>query len=615
MSSARSRIAFGLTSTMVSVLLIAMNIGIMPDYRDVARNGRDQLCAAIAANSSVMVRQRDLRRLQAVLSLVAQRNDDIVTAGVRRDDGSLAVEVGNHSRIWQPLEDGKSTDTQVMVPIHTSDNVLWGTVELRFRPVSPPGWWGYFINPQSLFVTFVGAVTFLLTSIYLRKTLQHLDPSKVVPGRVRSALDTLAEGLLVLDQNQRIMLANQSFAEIVGEPPEHLLGRSAADLPWDHPHGANEVSYPWEISFRDEAPLAGMMMHLLDHDGKRRSFMINCTPILGNDGKSRGVLASFEDVTQLEETQQALSRSKEAADAANRAKSEFLARMSHEIRTPMNAILGFTDVLRRGFESNDAERQEYLNTIHASGQHLLNLINDILDLSKVESGRLEVEKIRCAPFQLMHEAVTVLRGQAERKGINLTCEAPDGLPETICTDPVRFRQLLTNLIGNAVKFTEQGGVRVVARLAGGRRSPHLVVEVIDTGIGIPEETLDRIFDPFVQADTSVTRRFGGTGLGLAISRRFAEALGGDLTVRSEYGKGSVFSFTVDTGPLNSIPILSAERLNAALHTNVEGRTISGELPPARILVVDDGDSNRKLINLVLSRAGATCRLPAMAKRR
>ncbi len=386
MFSARSRIAFGLTSTVISVVLIAMNVGIMPDYRDVAMRGRAQLCEAIAANSSVVVRQRDLQRMQAILELIVDRNDEILTAAVRREDGSLAAVVGHHEETWKPIVGDESTPTQVSVPIR-ANNAQWGTVELTFRPFTRTGWLGYVTNPQVLFVTFVGTATFLLASVYLRKTLQHVDPSKVVPGRVRSALDTLAEGLLVLDHNYRIMLANQSFAEIVGEPPERLMGRSASDLPWASSPAVDRLEYPWQTSLRDETPLAGVMMHLVDHEGKQRSFMVNCTPIPGNDGKMRGVLASLEDVTQLEETQHELSRSKEAADAANRAKSDFLARMSHEIRTPMNAILGFTDVLRRGFETSQLERQEYLDTIHASGQHLLNLINDILDLSKVEAGR------------------------------------------------------------------------------------------------------------------------------------------------------------------------------------------------------------------------------------
>ena len=388
MFSARSRLNFGLTSTVVSVVLIALNIGIMPDYRNVAMHGRAQLCEAIAANSSAVVRQRDLRRLQAIIDLIVERNADIHSAAVRRADGRLVAEAGNHQSLWK-------TACGRPVHRHAGDGPApckrrnlgdGGTAFLRLS--HPPACGATSQALGHSWSLFIGAATFLLCSIYLRKTLQHLDPSKVVPGRVRSALDTLAEGLLVLDNNQRIMLANQSFAEIVGEPPEKLLGRTASQLPWTFPNNTVHNEYPWEIAFRAETPLAGVMLYLMDHGGRNRSFMVNCTPIPGTDGKSRGVLASFEDVTQLEETQQELSRSKEAADAANQAKSEFLARMSHEIRTPMNAILGFTDVLRRGFENDAEERQEYLDTIHASGQHLLNLINDILDLSKVESGRL-----------------------------------------------------------------------------------------------------------------------------------------------------------------------------------------------------------------------------------
>lgn len=604
MFSARSRIAIGITSTVVSVVLIAMNVGILPDYRTVAMRGRVQLCEAIAASSSLMACQCDMRQMQAVLEMMVARNDDIVSAGLRREDGSLAVDVGNHATTWQPLVDGKSAPTRITVPIQVN-NRHWGDVELGFRPLSPPDWWGHIANRQVLYVVFVGTVTFLLSSLFLRKALQHVDPSKVVPGRVRSALDTLTEGLLVLDDNFRIMLVNQSLAEIVGEPPERLMGRRAADLPWAFTPVAGQLEYPWETAIREELPLVGVMMHLVDRDEKRRSFMVNCTPIPSDDGKVRGVLTSLKDVTQLEETQHELSRSREAADAANQVKSEFLARMSHEIRTPMNAILGFTDVLRRGFESSELERQKYLDTIHASGEHLLNLINDILDLSKVESGRLEVERIRCSPLQLIHEAVTVLRGQAEAKGLALTYEAPDGLPEYVQTDPVRFRQLLTNLIGNALKFTEQGGVRVVARLCEPSNAQQLIVEVVDTGIGIPGDTLETIFDPFVQADTSATQRHGGTGLGLAISRRFAEALGGDLTVRSEVGTGSVFVFTIATGPLDDVRIETVDELTQSLHKTTAEGNIRGQLPGVRILVVDDGDSNRKLIGLVLSRAGAT----------
>ena len=269
------------------------------------------------------------------------------------------------------------------------------------------------------------------------------------------------------------------------------------------------------------------MLYLKDHDGKNRSFMVNCTPIPGTDGKSRGVLASFEDVTQLEETQQELSRSKEAADAANRAKSEFLARMSHEIRTPMNAILGFTDVLRRGFENDAQERQEYLDTIHASGQHLLNLINDILDLSKVESGRLEVERIACSPLQLIHEAVTVLRGQAEKKGITLTYEAPQGLPETDLHRPRPIPPTADQPDRQCRSSSpKQGGVRVVAQLTKDKRNPQLQVEVIDTGIGIPSGDIG----------TDLRSVRAGRHIGHAAIRRHRPGAGNQPPIRRSVGR-------------------------------------------------------------------------------
>ena len=296
-----------------------------------------------------------------------------------------------------------------------------------------------------------------------------------------------------------------------------------------------------------------------------------------------------------------------ATEAANRAKSEFLANMSHEIRTPLNAILGFTELLIRGADEGDeAQRQDYLQTIHQSGRHLLELINDILDLSKIEAGRLDVERIPCSPPEVVASVMSVLRVRAKEKGLRFTSEWPDGVPATIHTDPVRLRQLLINLAGNAIKFTDAGSVRIVARLEGPPGTPKMAFYVIDTGIGIAPDKLDRIFEPFVQADSSVTRRFGGTGLGLAISRRLAAALGGELTVQSEPGKGSTFTATIDPGPLEGVEILESPPADAV---NGNGKIAQASqqkisLAPARILLVEDGSTNRKLISLVLRRAGA-----------
>jgi PAS domain S-box-containing protein len=594
--SPRARIAMGQIALLVSVLLLAVALGMMPSPNDATVDGRAQLCESNAINCSVIATRGDIDGLNAALHAIASRDRDILSIGVRGEDDNLIATEGDHELGWAKRKES-AQGTCIEVPIFSNEKP-WGTVEVIFRPLDRGGFVGLMTRPTAKMIYFVTFASWVLFYFYLKKTLQHLDPSKVVPGRVRSALDTLAEGLLVLDNEERIMLANHAFAAIAGQNPDEMIGKRVANLSWVT--GTGEVpTFPWTRSIAENIPQQNVMLQLRDSEGKVRSFVVNCSPVMGHDGKHRGVLASFEDVTQLEAQKIELNKSKEAAEAANKAKSEFLARMSHEIRTPMNAILGFADVLRRGYEESAAERQEYLNTIHSSGQHLLELINDILDLSKIESGRLQIESTRCSPHQILAEVATVLRVKAKQKNIALDYRWDGAIPGTITTDPTRLRQVITNLVGNAVKFTEKGGVTIVARMA---QKNTLAVDVIDTGIGIQRESLDRMFQPFMQADTSITRRFGGTGLGLNISKQLVEAMGGTLTVESEHGKGSTFTLTIDTGPLENVPMLASMPQQLALRGD-EATPRAVMLPGIRVLSCEDGASNQKLITLVLKRAG------------
>ncbi len=309
-----------------------------------------------------------------------------------------------------------------------------------------------------------------------------------------------------------------------------------------------------------------------------------------------------EEVVVRRQAEAEQVRARQAAEAANQAKSEFLANMSHEIRTPLNGVLGFSDLLLRGADDGDEDvRLDYLTTIRSSGQHLLGLLNDILDLSKIEAGELAVERIGCSPHEVIVQVVSLMRPQAQRKGLDLQAEWKTSIPETVATDPARLRQLLLNVVGNAVKFTEKGTVRITAQV--NPPEQRLDFQVIDTGVGIPSEKLQTIFDPFQQADNSITRRFGGTGLGLAISRNLAVALGGDLTVESEPGSGSTFTVSVATGSLEQVPLMwspPADALTSGPPTEVMPD------PPAagaRVLLVEDGPTNRKLIRVILEQAG------------
>ncbi len=309
-------------------------------------------------------------------------------------------------------------------------------------------------------------------------------------------------------------------------------------------------------------------------------------------------------LAELRRSQIELDNSRRHAEEANQAKSQFLANMSHEIRTPMTSILGFAEnCLDPSLPQED--RQEAIGTILRNGDHLLRLINDILDLSKIEAGQLRLERIRTSTLDLFTEAKSLMQGAATKKGLGFEIEYRNSIPETIETDPTRLRQALINLIGNAIKFSEKGQVKVIVRLlAASETGDHARLQVLveDTGIGIEPEEMERLFVPFTQADDSMTRRFGGTGLGLTISRRLCRELGGDLEVSSTPGKGSKFTLTVSTGSLDGVRLVDQPK-HFKVHSDRAPQPTSDALH-ARILVAEDGVDNQKLITFILNKAGA-----------
>lgn len=295
--------------------------------------------------------------------------------------------------------------------------------------------------------------------------------------------------------------------------------------------------------------------------------------------------------SQVEDRTRELLESNRKLEIATQAKTEFLANMSHEIRTPMTAILGFVDLLARGAITNPKQRSDAFDTIRRNGEHLQTIINDVLDLSKIESGRFELEHIPIDPGELVEDVIRTFETLAKSKQLSLRSSSDS---VSVMGDPVRFRQIVMNLVSNAIKFTASGEIRVTVRLDPASRD--LVVSVSDTGIGMTEEQLARIFQPFTQAETATARRYGGTGLGLRISRRLAELMGGELSAQTDSGRGSTF--------ILRLPAREVAEPGPTLREDSNSAVIARALAGLRIMIVDDGEDNRVLISMQLRHAGA-----------
>jgi hypothetical protein len=418
--------------------------------------------------------------------------------------------------------------------------------------------------------------------------------------RLRIALSAGAMGTFTVDLDRRVVIKDDVMNRLQGlDPAVH--------------------EWPMETCFSmahpdDQATLRAAMEKIISAgfgdaveyrvnlpDGSTR--WLRCTGCLLGPQAPHLLVGVQLDITQRKLNEEMLIRARQDAEAANRAKSEFLANMSHEIRTPMTQILGFVDLLDKP-EATPQERRQCIEVIRRNGEHLLSILNDVLDLSRIDAGKMSVEWITFSPADVIREVESLMRLRATQKGIGFAVEIRADTPAAILNDPTRLRQVLLNLVGNAIKFTEKGTVRLVVGPDQNPGDGKIRFDVVDTGIGLTPEQQEHLFTAFSQADTSTSRRFGGSGLGLAISKRLSAVLGGTLKATSKLHEGSTFSLTIDVGSPQALPPTPMSLKAAATKNSPQCDGIVPRLN-GRILFAEDSADTRVLMRKVLEDAGLT----------
>ncbi|MFL5241269.1 MAG: ATP-binding protein [Gemmataceae bacterium] len=441
----------------------------------------------------------------------------------------------------------------------------------------------------------------------------------------RAMISALEEGVILQDMSGAIVTWNASAERILGLSGDQLRGRTSFDPRWRAIHedgsGFPSEEHPLTYTLRTGLPQSTVIMGVHRPDRSLVWLSINSRPLVHEGGnKPYAVVATFHDITRRKEIKEELRRAKETAEAASRAKSEFLANVSHEIRTPLNGIMGMTELILD--TRLDAEQREYVGIIKSSSQSLLTVINDILDFSKIEAGKLDIQPVGFSLRENLEDMFKALTIRAEAKNLELLCRTSPDVPEALVGDVGRLRQVLLNLVGNAIKFTEQGHVVVNVEMVSkeaplprekvGTGNPpcsfamfHFTVS--DTGIGIPAAKQQIIFNAFEQADGSTTRKYGGTGLGLAISARLVALMGGKIWLDSTQGQGSQFHFTARFGITNE-PAEVVDR-DAPVRTKhgsdgkANGKSMNTPGSRLRILLGEDNAVNQEVTMRLLAKRG------------
>ncbi|MEX0303159.1 MAG: ATP-binding protein, partial [Leisingera sp.] len=452
------------------------------------------------------------------------------------------------------------------------------------------GWFLVFVM-QSFARTRSNMLAQALQQQELEGAYARLSEQQMEARRLALVAENANDSVMLMDREGRITWVNDSFTRITGYSYDDAVGQLPGDLLNSGETEAATIRL-LQDSVRYARPVRAEIRNRRK-DGRLIWIETSQVPMLNSSGGLETLIAVERDITAAKEHAQQLEQARTAAEEGARAKADFLATMSHEIRTPMNGVIGMAELLR---DSGLNEEQEiYAGAILSSADTLLALINDVLDFSKMDAEGISLSRADFDPRACFGETIQLLQAQAETKGLNLTLSIDGSVPDALKGDDRRIRQILMNLAGNAIKFTEQGQVDVTLEAEPGEDGYQLIFSVADTGIGIPEEKLGRVFDRFSQADAAISRRFGGTGLGLAISRRLAEAMGGSITVNSEPGVGSCFTVRLRL----DLPGTKAEPGAKAVVAPSPPPGAPLALDGLRVLVAEDNAVNRVLLEKFL----------------
>lgn len=437
---------------------------------------------------------------------------------------------------------------------------------------------------SSLCITTGGLVAALNGLIRTRMFYRSMLENK---SRLQAILDTTVDAIITIDGKGKVQEFNRAAEQLFGYQAIEVVGHNVKML-MPEPFHSEHDGYLDNFHRTQETKIIGIGREVVARrkDGSTLPVRLAVGQVKSNNPDELLFVGMLSDISQRHALEKSLREEAQRAELAVQAKSNFLANMSHEIRTPMNAVIGFTDLLLN--TDLDAQQREYLQTIKHSSGTLLSLINDILDTTKIEQGHMVVENAKFSLKELIEQVRSTLYLSAQNKGLYLDMEYPGDMPAYFCGDSLRVAQIVTNLVGNAIKFTEQGGVKLSVSYV----DECICIEVVDTGIGMTAEQAQRIFEPFTQADSSISRRFGGSGLGTTISQQLAQAMGGEITLDSELGQGSCFTVRL---PLAAVELSAEEVLEQTEQTVL--------LPKLKILIADDVEQNQRLLRLVLVNAG------------